>query len=185
MQEQRERIPVFNDWEAARQVVSTLDGQTGAAQNPAAVPELTSRINAIAPAKPAPGFLCRATVEASYSVTRDMHFLTQAKNPTRYSYLAPGMMAAREEQETLTALEHRPPDWILYLPLTRDEFLRIFPNATGLDSRFTKIEQWIEGNYAPTGVAVGGYQLRQRRQLANRETLHRTSMEGFAVGSAN
>lgn len=93
------------------------------------------------------------------------YFLTQAKNPTRYSYLAPGMMASVEERESLAALDRRPPEWVLYLPLTREEFLRVFPNATGLNDRFAAIEQWIEGNYAPAGVTVEGYQLRQRRHV--------------------
>lgn len=91
------------------------------------------------------------------------YYLTQARNPTRYSYLAPGMMGAEEERRTLADLELGPPDWVLYLPLTREEFLRVFPNATGLDARFTAIEQWIERNYLETGVTVEGYQLRRRR----------------------
>lgn len=91
------------------------------------------------------------------------YFLTQAKNPTRYSYLAPGMMANREERQTLEDLEQRPPQWVLYLPLTREEFLRVFPNATGLTARFSTIEQWIDRYYTATGVTVEGYQLRRRR----------------------
>ena len=92
-----------------------------------------------------------------------LYFLTQAKNPTRYSYLAPGMMAGREEQQTLQGLEQRPPAWVLYLPLERDEYLRVFPNAKDRPHQFTGIELWIDRNYASTGVAIGGYQLRQRR----------------------
>jgi hypothetical protein len=92
------------------------------------------------------------------------YFLTQARNPTRYSYLAPGMMAFAEEQQTLADLEQRPPEWVLYLPLTREEFLRVFPNATGLDNRFNAIEHWISEHYAPTGTTVSGYELRRRRE---------------------
>ena len=91
------------------------------------------------------------------------YFLTQAHNSTRYSYLAPGMMAEREEQQTLQGLEERPPEWVLYLPLTREEYLRVFPNAKDLNHQFTGIEAWIARNYAVTGVSVAGYQLRQRR----------------------
>ncbi len=91
------------------------------------------------------------------------YFLTQARNPARFSYLAPGMMGAHEERETLADLERRPPEWVLYLPLTREEFLRVFPNATGLDDRFAAIEEWIARGYAETGVSVGGYRLRRRR----------------------
>ncbi|MBY0502603.1 MAG: hypothetical protein K2X03_01755 [Bryobacteraceae bacterium] len=91
------------------------------------------------------------------------YFLTQAKNPTRYSYLNPGMMAAEEERQTLADLEQRPPEWVLYLPLSREEFLRVFPSATGLDERYRLIEAWIERHYVAAGVTVSGYQLRQRR----------------------
>ena len=94
-----------------------------------------------------------------------LYFLTQAKNPTRYSYLAPGMMTQREELQTLQSLEQRPPEWVLYLPLDREEYLRVFPNAKDLDHHFSGIEQWIARNYTATGVSVGGYQLRQRRGL--------------------
>lgn len=91
------------------------------------------------------------------------YFLTQARNPARFSYLAPGMMGAPEERQTLEDLERKPPEWVLYLPLTREEFLRVFPNATGLDDRFAAIESWIAAGYQETGVSVGGYQLRRRR----------------------
>ncbi len=92
------------------------------------------------------------------------YYLTQARNPTRYSYLAPGMMGRAEERETLASLERRPPEWVLHLPLTREEYLRVFPNATGLDNRFQAIEAWISEHYVATGVAVEGYQLLRRNR---------------------
>jgi hypothetical protein len=91
------------------------------------------------------------------------YYLTQARNPARFSYLAPGMMGPKEEQQALADLQALPPEWVLFLPLTREEFLRVFPNATGLDARFNTIEQWIGKNYEETGITVEGYQLRRRR----------------------
>jgi len=96
------------------------------------------------------------------------YFLTQSRNPTPYSYLAPGMMAKHEELETLADLQRNPPDWVLYLELSRAEFLRVFPNATRLDPRFHLLEGWIKSNYEPVNppIHAGGYQLWSRKPPA-------------------
>jgi hypothetical protein len=93
------------------------------------------------------------------------YFITQAINPTRFSFLAPGMMTSKEETEALRQLISRPPEWLLYMPLTRDEFLRVFPNATGLSERFATLQDWLEENYRPVetpSVNIAGYRLRRR-----------------------
>ena len=44
----------------------------------------------------------------------------------------------------------------------REEFLRVFPNAAGLNERFETLEAWFAENYAPleqAPVNIGGYQL--------------------------
>jgi Dolichyl-phosphate-mannose-protein mannosyltransferase len=94
-----------------------------------------------------------------------LYFLTQGRNPTRYSYLAPGMMTRNEEVAALEALENSPPKWLLYLGLSRAEFLRVFPHAAGLDPQFPLIEAWREREYIPLEppVMVAGYRLYQRR----------------------
>jgi hypothetical protein len=93
------------------------------------------------------------------------YFVTQAKNPTRFSFLAPGMMTGREEAEALSQLRTRPPEWVMYLRIPREEFLRVFPSAKGLDQRFRALEEWLEQNYQPLSepaVSVMGYELRRR-----------------------
>jgi len=93
------------------------------------------------------------------------YFLTQAHNPTRYSYLMPGMMTRIQETEALGELEARPPEWLLYMQLSREELLRVFPNATGRDWRFAELESWMEQNYRPVdgpSIHVGGYGLWRR-----------------------
>ncbi len=96
-----------------------------------------------------------------------LYFLTQGRNPTRYSYLQPGMMTRNEEVAVLEALENSPPKWLLYLPLSREEFLRVFPHAAGLDHRFPTIEAWRQREYVPVepAVTVAGYRLYQRRAI--------------------
>ncbi len=90
------------------------------------------------------------------------YFVTQANNPSRFSFLAPGMMTGNEESEALAELESHPPEWLLNMPLSREEFLRVFPNAGGANARFEALETWLEKNYEPFDqppVTIGGYRL--------------------------
>jgi hypothetical protein len=94
-----------------------------------------------------------------------LYFLTQTANPTRFSYLAPGMMTRQEELTALDELRANPPPWILYLPVPRAEFLRIFPNAGELDHRFPALEAWIGQEYKPHSppLSLATYQLYSRK----------------------
>lgn len=91
------------------------------------------------------------------------YFLTQARNPTRYSYMAPGMMDEEDERLVFDALERRPPQWILFLELSLEEFKRVFPAGDPARLRFQKIETWIRTHYKPSGLNVSGYQLLERK----------------------
>jgi hypothetical protein len=98
------------------------------------------------------------------------YFVTQAKNPTRFSFLAPGMMTDREASIALGELEKDSPQHILYMHLSREEFLRVFPHATQLSWRFPALESWMEQNYEPDPqVNVWGYQLYRARPLVTSE----------------
>ena len=91
-----------------------------------------------------------------------LYFVTQASNPSRFSFMNPGMMTADDESRVLADLRAHPPEWLLNLPLSQEEFLRIFPNANGVSERFATLESWLEKNYAPVEQApvnINGYQL--------------------------
>jgi len=93
------------------------------------------------------------------------YFLTQARNPTRYSYLQPGMMTRAQGAETLAQLQLQPPEWLLYMQLSREELLRVFPNGSGRDWSFPELESWMQQNYRPVNgpsIHVGGYGLWRR-----------------------
>jgi hypothetical protein len=90
-----------------------------------------------------------------------LYFLTQTKNPTRYSYLQPGLMTDQDEQSALADLRRSPPQWMLYLRMTPEAFLRVFPNADRSKLGFKTLEGWVEANYSSAGPLVvgGGYRL--------------------------
>jgi Dolichyl-phosphate-mannose-protein mannosyltransferase len=90
-----------------------------------------------------------------------LYFLTQTHNPTRYSYLWPGLMTSDDEAAALRDLEKMPPKAVMYLQLERAEYLRVFPNAYNLNHRFPRIEDWIAREYVPAEppVWLSGYRL--------------------------
>jgi 4-amino-4-deoxy-L-arabinose transferase-like glycosyltransferase len=93
-----------------------------------------------------------------------LYFLTQAENPTRYSYLAPGMMTRADAGIALSELEARPPEWVLYLDLDPAEFERVFPSGQGFDAHFPQLESWIKTNYRSANCPpLGGYVLLRRQ----------------------
>ncbi len=92
-----------------------------------------------------------------------LYFVTQAENPTRYSYLAPGLMTAADARLALSELEARPPEWVLYMALDRAEFERVFPAAKGFDPHFPQLESWIQANYRASACPpLNGYVLMRR-----------------------
>ncbi|HTW64605.1 MAG TPA: hypothetical protein VME17_08315 [Bryobacteraceae bacterium] len=95
------------------------------------------------------------------------YFLTQAENPTRYSYLAPGMMTGRDAALALSELQARPPQWVLYMALDRAEFERVFPSGLGVDPHYPNLEHWIQAHYCATDLpALRGYVLLERNRPA-------------------
>jgi hypothetical protein len=93
------------------------------------------------------------------------YFLTQGKNPVRFSWLQPGMMPDRDARATLAELQARPPEWLLYAPMSPKEYRDIFPYAPNVNWRFEDLESWLETNYRPAPdpkVTVGGYRLWRR-----------------------
>ena len=97
-----------------------------------------------------------------------LYFVTQGRNPTRFAFFNPGMMTRADEAEALSALQAHPPEWLLYMSLSDQEFRRVFPNSGGASSRFVSLETWLKQNYAPFDqhpVSIGGYRLYRRSAL--------------------
>jgi len=75
------------------------------------------------------------------------YFLTEGANPTRYSYLQPGMMNDRDEETVLSELQAAPPQKVLYYDLTSKYLNHFWPNTDPRRMKLTKIERWLKENY--------------------------------------
>ncbi|MGI8745409.1 MAG: hypothetical protein ACR2NN_23110 [Bryobacteraceae bacterium] len=68
-------------------------------------------------------------------------------NPTRYSFLQPGMMTVADEQIALAARHERPPEWVIYQNYSPEVVLKAWPGSDTNNLRLTLIESWIRENY--------------------------------------
>ena len=96
-----------------------------------------------------------------------LYFLTGARNPTRYSFLQPGMFPEKDELAALAELEADPPAWVYYMDLPEDVYLRIWPSSDRARLHMRHIEDFLKGNYHRL-EQQGDLQL-LRRNIAGRE----------------
>lgn len=90
------------------------------------------------------------------------YFALDGRNPTRYSFLQPGMSSPDDEASVLRDLQHDPPQWIVYMTLKPADYLRIWPSSDPSRLRMESIERFIADGYAPV-TQVGPYSLLRRR----------------------
>jgi hypothetical protein len=75
------------------------------------------------------------------------YFLTGGKNPTRYSFLQPGMMSHADEEAALAELQASPPKWVLYSDFPKEAYLRIWPSSDPTRLHMPSIEEFIRSRY--------------------------------------
>jgi hypothetical protein len=79
-------------------------------------------------------------------------FLTLTNNPSRYSYLQPGMMDSRDESAALADLRRCPPDRVLYFDLSEKELLETWPASNPASLRFRELDAYLASNYRPVAT---------------------------------
>lgn len=80
------------------------------------------------------------------------YFLTSGTNPTRYSFLQPGMMSDADEQAALSALTRAPPAKVLYMRVRPSAYLRMFPSRDPTRLQMPHIEAWLDRCYKPSAA---------------------------------
>jgi hypothetical protein len=91
-----------------------------------------------------------------------LYFFTDAANPTRYSFLQPGMMTEIDERSAVADLERRLPAALIYGHMSAGEFLRIWPGSDPARLRLTYMEDWLKQRFAPArsiGASSGAIEL--------------------------
>lgn len=78
------------------------------------------------------------------------YFLTNAENPTRYSFLQPGMMTLADEQAVLSQLKLHPAKLVIYFDVPPEAYLRLWPSSDPDRLRMNSIERWLRSKYCLT-----------------------------------
>ena len=91
-----------------------------------------------------------------------LYFVTGAHNPTRYSFLQPGMFSDQDESDALSDLRAHPPRWVFYTHVPPEAYLRIWPGSD------------------PTAAGNGGY-----RELPAGELSGNGTVGGFSAIDAH
>jgi hypothetical protein len=91
-----------------------------------------------------------------------VYFLTLARNPTRYSFLQPGMFPESDAGQALEELRTEPPRWMVYMDIPDSEFLRIWPGSDPSRMRMSGIESFIRERYRKVDQS-SGFQLLELR----------------------
>jgi 4-amino-4-deoxy-L-arabinose transferase-like glycosyltransferase len=79
-----------------------------------------------------------------------LYFVTGARNPTRYSFLQPGMFSDRDEAAALNELRSHPPRWVFYTHVPPEAYLRIWPGSDPQRLQMAGIETFLQENYQET-----------------------------------
>ena len=94
-----------------------------------------------------------------------LYFVTGAHNPTRYSFLQPGMFSDKDESEALTELRAHPPQWVFYTHVSPEAYLRIWPGSDTQRLKMAGIENFLRDNYQEK-ERWADFQLLEGRSLA-------------------
>jgi hypothetical protein len=76
-----------------------------------------------------------------------LYFVTRAHNPTRFSFLQPGMFSEADEAKALSELRTQPPRWVFYTHVPPEAYLRIWPGSDPQRLRMAGIEDFLRENY--------------------------------------
>ncbi len=87
-----------------------------------------------------------------------LYFALDARNPTQYCFLQPGMSSKLDEAKVLVDLRSTPPHWVIHMLVEPEAYLRIWPSSDRSRLHMTTIEQFIKASYSEV-TRVGPFNL--------------------------
>jgi hypothetical protein len=91
----------------------------------------------------------------SYPYLPSVYYFLDARNPTRYSFLQPGMMTAEDERRAIRELEAAPPRWVIYEDYPPDIVLAIWPGSDPARIPMAAINAYLRLHYHQVDKVAG------------------------------
>lgn len=76
-----------------------------------------------------------------------VYFLAGGENPSRFSFLQPGMMTRRDEADVVSELRAHPPQWMLWAQFPPRFWMEIWPHTNPASLDFPTLEKYMSANY--------------------------------------
>ena len=86
-----------------------------------------------------------------------MYYFLDAHNPTRYTFLQPGMMNVQDEANALAELQAAPPHWVIFENLPAEAILILWPGSSRESIAMTSINTYLRENYRDVDVIDGNW----------------------------
>ena len=86
-----------------------------------------------------------------------MYYLLNARNPTRYSFMQPGMMTVQDESLALAQLSAAPPRWVIFENLPAEVVLILWPGSDRAAIPMTAINTYLRRNYRDVETVNGAW----------------------------
>ena len=76
-----------------------------------------------------------------------LYFVTGGQNPSRYSFLQPGMMTDQDEAAAVAELAAHPPRWMLWAQFPPGFWLSVWPKTDTSRLQFPSLEAFMQNHY--------------------------------------
>ena len=91
----------------------------------------------------------------SFPYMASLYYFLDARNPTRYSFLQPGMMAPEDERRALAELRAAPPRWVVYENYPPEAVLSIWPGSDPARIPMDAINAYFSDHYRLVETVTG------------------------------
>jgi hypothetical protein len=91
----------------------------------------------------------------SYPYLASMYYFLDARNPTYYPFMQPGMMTAGDERRVIGELEASPPRWLIYENFPPETVLAFWPGSDTARIAMAQVSAYLHAHYHPVDTVAG------------------------------
>ena len=83
----------------------------------------------------------------SFPYLPSAYYFLNARNPSRYTFLQPGMMTAEDEGRAVAELQLAPPQWVIYEAFPPEAVFRIWPGTDPARIPMAAMNKYLSAHY--------------------------------------
>jgi hypothetical protein len=91
----------------------------------------------------------------SYPYLPSAYYFLDARNPTYYSFMQPGMMSLEDQRRVIAELQAAPPRWLIYEDFPPEVVLAIWPGSDPARLTMAEVSSYLHAHYHPVDTVVG------------------------------